>query len=84
MDGNPIWSPSGTEVAYRAETREGGDIQLRPADGSGAARVLVATDQIERPTSWSSDGKYLAYILTDSENNNDILVPGVQAGRRHR
>ena len=72
MDADPIWSPSGTEVAYRSETREGGDIRVRPADGSGDARVLVATDRIERQTSWSSDGKYLAYILTDSENNNDL------------
>ena len=45
---------------------------MRPVDGSGNARVLVATDQVERPSAWSHDGKFLAYTLTDPENNNDL------------
>ncbi|HVG69680.1 MAG TPA: protein kinase [Vicinamibacterales bacterium] len=59
----PVWSADGLRVAFRSN-REGDDsIFWQKADGTGAAERLTKaeTGTFHVPSSWSPDGKYLAY-----------------------
>ena len=71
-DGVPLWSPTGEAAAFSSNRAGNWDIFLRQSDGSGAAKVLVATPRDENVTDWSRDGKYLLYLLDDPETGTDL------------
>ena len=48
------------------------DIFFQQADGSGEAKVLLATPRDESVSDWSQDGKYLLYDLVDPGNARDL------------
>ena len=59
----PVWSHDGLRVAFRS-SREGDDsIWWQQADGMGTAERLTKAESgsFHGPSSWSRDGKYLAY-----------------------
>lgn len=45
----------------------------RSVNGVGV-EILLAADEIQRPFSWSRDGRYLAYESGNPGNPPDILV----------
>jgi tricorn protease len=59
----PVWSPDGKSVAYFSDA--GGEYQLhiRPADGSGPAKVYSLTGMgFYEYAAWSPDGQKLVYV----------------------
>ena len=72
LDGAPVWAPTGEQVAFSSFRAGNGDIFLRQADGSGEAKVLLATPRNEYVTDWSRDGKYLLYWLDDPETGGNL------------
>ena len=56
-----VWSPDGKRVAYSAQKpgSENTEVVLRNADGSGERELLLSTENIDHPTDWTRDGKYL-------------------------
>ncbi len=67
-----VWSPSGEEVAFSSNRAGNQDIFVRQADGSGEAKVLLATPHADWVSDWSRDGKYILYALTDPETGADL------------
>ena len=67
-----VWSPSGEEVAFSSARAGNWDILLRQADGSGEAKVLLATPHPEWVSDWSRDGRYILYELVDPETGRDL------------
>jgi len=45
-----------------------------PADGSGTAERLTASDNVQVPGSWSPDGQVLAFSESDPTTGTDIEV----------
>jgi Tol biopolymer transport system component len=71
----PIWSPDGKRIAFATTRPTGPAILVKAADGSGAEETLVAGESlILVPTSWSSDGKFLAYWAVGSATGRDIWI----------
>ncbi len=62
IDMRPIWSPTGEDVAFSAQSADNMNIFLVRADGATEARPFLATPSIESITDWSRDGKYLLYL----------------------
>ena len=55
------------------------DIFLRQADGSGEAKVLLATPAPEILSDWSRDGKYLLYRLDRNAPGDPTTNPESRA-----
>jgi Tol biopolymer transport system component len=56
---------------------------VKPADGSGAEETLVSGESlIVVPTSWSSDGKFLAYWTVGSATGRDIWIAPLTGERK--
>ncbi len=61
INGRPVWSPTGEQVAYRASLGGNLDILVRRSDGSGPEEVLAGTPFGEAVPDWSRDGNYILY-----------------------
>jgi eukaryotic-like serine/threonine-protein kinase len=56
---SPIWSPDGQWLALRSNRIDPGDVYLKSAKGDRPEQPLLVTPDSMRPTSWSSDGRFL-------------------------
>lgn len=79
----PLWSPDGSRIAFASE--RGGPSQLfwRSADGVGEAELLWASPTgMIVPTSWSADGRLIAFTEIHAETRGDIWVLHLDDERR--
>ena len=57
----PMWSPDGTRVVYGSMRNGKGGLYMKRADGTGGEELLIESETMKVPMSWSPDGKYLVY-----------------------
>jgi len=57
----PIWTRDGSRLTYADGTESTNRILTALADGTGSVQTLLATGTRRYPTSWSHDGKTLAF-----------------------
>jgi eukaryotic-like serine/threonine-protein kinase len=71
---NPIWTPDGKRVVFQFSS--GGPFNLfwQPADGSGPAERLTNGKQRQAASSFSADGRLLAFTETTPATGSDIWV----------
>ena len=72
----PVWSHDSLRVAFRSN-REGDDaIFVQNADGTGTAQRLTkpAVGTVHIPQSWSTDGKYLAYLSLKNGSESSVWI----------
>jgi eukaryotic-like serine/threonine-protein kinase len=73
----PVWSPDGKYVAYTSFRDGKYGLYQKSADGSGSEiQLLESTDHFRVPTSWSTDGRFLAYHEGVSGRTYANGVPG--------
>jgi serine/threonine-protein kinase len=73
----PVWTPDGLRVTFSSNRSGAWDIYEAPADGSGEVQPLLKDgEHAQFPSSWSPDGKVLAFIQRSASTGNDIwLLP---------
>ena len=56
-----VWSPDGRKIAYSAQrpNSENTAVYVKQADGSGDSEIVLSLDDVDHPSDWSRDGKYL-------------------------
>ncbi|MEE8147016.1 MAG: protein kinase, partial [Longimicrobiales bacterium] len=59
----PIWTPDGTRLVHADWTAAQTRLMSTAADGSGGSDTLLALGDRRFPTSWSADGRTLAYYV---------------------
>ena len=65
IDGHPVWSHDGSQIAFESQRNGTFDIWTKPASGDGAEEIVLAAPANEWPLDWSSDGRFLLFQRTD-------------------
>jgi len=65
----PIWSPDGTQIAFRSD-RKGHNLYAKPSNGASSEQLLVQT--LDAPQDWSKDGRFLLYFKVDAKTGRDL------------
>ena len=81
---NPIWTPDGREILYRAQVDSTVRIMARPVEGTGGAAVVYETQPGRdcEPTSISPDGRTLFFHEEDADGEFDIFTLSLETGEK--
>jgi serine/threonine protein kinase len=72
----PLWTPDGERITFHSNREGRGNVYWIAADGSGAPERILQGDALQWPSSWSPDGRLLAYMEYGPTTVFDIwLVP---------
>jgi eukaryotic-like serine/threonine-protein kinase len=71
------WSPDGKKVVYSAEKVGTGNTQLyiKRADGSAERELLLSSGNMDHPTDWTRDGKYVVINRGQVGSQQIWIVP---------
>jgi TolB protein len=69
-DGDPVWAPGGTRIAFVSDRAGSSDIWVMNSDGSHQTRLTSGED--ERP-SWSPDGERLAFQRRSQDGSEKAI-----------
>lgn len=75
-----IWTPDGKRVTYSSAMAGPANLFWKAADGSAAAERLTTSEHVQRPNSWSPDGKTLAFLEILSDTDLDIWTLSFENG----
>ena len=70
---NPVWSPDGTEVAYFSSRPQAPGVYMKSVSGGGAERLIQGNPGEIQPSSFSGDGRFVAYTNYDSKPRVMVL-----------
>jgi len=68
------WLPDGSQIAFSSNLDGTYQIYTITADGGGTPQKLFDQEGNPFPSSWSPDGKFLAYVVTGVDTRADIWV----------
>ena len=74
-----IWTPDGVHVTYTDGNPR--NLFWRRTDGGGEPERLVTSPNIQVPSSWSPDGKVLAFVESDFASGEHIWLLPLGQGR---
>jgi Tol biopolymer transport system component len=61
-NGNPVWSPDGTRIAFRSDRKHQADIFVKATSGSTAEEALTDEPGQKVPGDWSRDGRFIVHF----------------------
>lgn len=76
-DWAPVWAPDGKRLVFTAGTAERNRYKLyiKNASGVGNAELLTESTAEITPYSWSPDGKYLLYGVSEPGSEDIWMIP---------
>ncbi len=82
-DGDPVWAPDGTRVAFRSSRGDKAVLNLyeKAASGITDEQRMLATSESKTPLAWSPDGRFLLYVTQDAVTGADLWALPVTNGR---
>jgi eukaryotic-like serine/threonine-protein kinase len=60
----PVWAPDGKSVVFGSNTRGAYQLAQQPSDSTGSEQIILDSEMSKYATSWSADGRFLAYNTT--------------------
>jgi serine/threonine-protein kinase len=82
-NGRPVWTPDGQRIVYESSEKGAvGNLWWIRADGGGDAQRLTESKDLQIPSSWSPDGKILAFIQNNPVTSVDIFTMPVEGSEK--
>jgi Tol biopolymer transport system component len=69
-----VWSPDGGSIVFSSDRGGSSDLYEKSTKGPGEEKLLLHSDDFKFASSWTRDGKYIAYSTQDAKSLWDILV----------
>jgi hypothetical protein len=71
------WSPDGTKIAYSAQKlgQESTDVYLKRADGAGERELLLSSGNIDHPSDWTRDARYIVFNRGPAGSQRIWILP---------
>ncbi len=79
-DGEPDWSPDGTQIAFESSHGGNFDLYIMNADGSNV-RQLTTSERPDRHPDWSPDGRLIVYESGLEEESEIYVINADGSGR---
>jgi hypothetical protein len=70
---NPVW-PDDTTVTFQGDRGDGWQLYARRVDRSSETDLVLATEFIKGPGSWTPDGQTLVYYAVNTQGDRDIWM----------
>ncbi len=82
LDGMPVWSPDGRQIAYHS--RRTGVLQIYRTDAGGGGQEEQLTNSPNDKTlfDWSRNGRYLLYAESAPKTGSDIWALPLEGARK--
>jgi Tol biopolymer transport system component len=72
IDGMPVWSPDGRNLAFTSIRGGTNDVyRMQARDGGGQAPIL-SSQQLKYPCDWSPDGRVILFRSIDAQSNTEL------------
>lgn len=81
-DFDPVWSPDGTQIAFRTHRDGDEEVYLMNADGSDQRNLSNAPDCGDYSPAWSPNGEWIAFMSNRAGNNNIWVIRPDGSGLR--
>lgn len=78
----PIWSHDGSRIAWYSNRAGAYQFYQKLANGVGEDELLLQSDSLISPASWSADGKFLLYHRYDPKSDVDVWVLPLEEDRK--
>jgi len=82
FDDEPLWTQDGKRVIYRSSAPNQFQLISKLADGSGAEEALTTSKYRLAPSSWSPDGKLLAFHELGPDTGLDLWMLPLEGDRK--
>ncbi|MEN3337438.1 MAG: eukaryotic-like serine/threonine-protein kinase [Acidobacteriota bacterium] len=77
---SPVWSPDSTQLVYSSNRQRVHDLFTKEAIGMAPERALFTSGFAKYPTSWSRDGKWIAFHQTGDRTRWDVVLMPATGG----
>ena len=68
----PLWSADGGTIVFSSDRDGGLDLYEKSTQGQGGEKLLLKSGDPKAASSWSRDGRYIAYGTQDPKSNWDL------------
>ena len=68
----PLWSPDGGTIVFASDRDGTLDLYEKSTQGQGGEKLLHKSASASYASSWSRDGRYIAYATQDPKSNWDL------------
>ncbi|MEP6707319.1 MAG: protein kinase, partial [Pyrinomonadaceae bacterium] len=84
FDNSPVWSPDGSQIVFTSNRKGPYDIYQKASSGAGSEEVLFESNESKLATSWSADGRFIAFVITDTKANTkqDLWILPLSGDRK--
>ncbi len=68
----PLWSPDGGGIVFTSDREGTLDLYQKSTQGQGGEKLVLHSDEAKFASSWSRDGRYIAYSSQNPKSNWDM------------